>query len=243
MDFPYSARRSLLSPSRCYTSASVRCTTARWSPSFQRALQERREEEEEELDEARRELRALLAVPAPRRSAVQVERHRACMAMIAAAHKRKRKKRRKKKTPRTSSLSLHCRARRRLRQWHVQGWSFWCCSSRCVPVVGIGSGVCWLVLLVTIHLRAVFPSIVLALSVAIPVLGQVILLADEARGDSTGAVLSQGDMPVVVPSAAFGETAQKTVEIPQLPFFDKLVQISVVVQRPIPMVLLFSRPW
>ena len=73
--------------------------------------------------------------------------------------------------------------------------------------------------------RAVFPSIV------------------NVRGDSTGAVLSQGDMPVVVPSGAFGETAQETVEIPQLPFFDKLVQISVVVQRPIPMVLLFRRPW
>ena len=75
------------------------------------------------------------------------------------------------------------------------------------------------------------------------VLGQVITLAHEAGGDSTGAVLSQVDMPVVVSSGAFGETAQKTVEIPQLPFFDKLVQISVVVQRPIPMVLLFSRPW
>ena len=24
-------------------------------------------------------------------------------------------------------------AHRRLWQWHVQGWSFWCCSSRCVP--------------------------------------------------------------------------------------------------------------
>ena len=69
------------------------------------------------------------------------------------------------------------------------------------------------------------------------VLGQVISLADEARGDSTGAALGQGVKPVVVPSGAFGETAQKTVEIPQLPFFDKLVQISVVVQRPIPMVV------
>ena len=44
-------------------------------------------------------------------------------------------------------------------------------------------------------------------------------------------------MPVVVPSGAFGEAAQKTVEIPQLLFFDKLVQISVVVQRPIPTVV------
>ena len=34
---------------------------------LQRVFQERRDEEEKELDEARRELRALLAVPAPRR--------------------------------------------------------------------------------------------------------------------------------------------------------------------------------
>ena len=60
--------------------------------------------------------------------------------------------------------------------------------------------------------RAVFPSIV--------------ALADEARGDSTGAVLGQGDMPVVVPTGAFNQTAQKTVEIPQLPFFDKDVLFS-----------------
>ena len=56
--------------------------------------------------------------------------------------------------------------------------------------------------------RAVFPSIV------------------DVLGDSTGAVLVQGDMPVVVTLGALGQTAQKTVEIPQLPFFDKVVQIS-----------------
>ena len=44
-------------------------------------------------------------------------------------------------------------------------------------------------------------------------------------------------MPVVIASGAFDQTAQKTVEIPQLPFFDKLFQSSVVVQRPIPMVV------
>ena len=54
----------------------------------------------------------------------------------------------------------------------------------------------------------------------------VVAHADDARGDSTGAVLGQGDMPVVVSSGAFHQTAQKTVEIPQLPFFDKVVQIS-----------------
>ena len=57
-------------------------------------------------------------------------------------------------------------AHRRLWKWHVQGWSFWCCSSRCVPVVGIGSGMCWLVLLVTIHLTLCF--LLLSMSVAIP---------------------------------------------------------------------------
>ena len=49
--------------------------------------------------------------------------------------------------------------------------------------------------------RAVFPSIV------------------DVRGDSTGAIIGQDDMPVVVPSGAFGQTAQKTVDFPQLPFF------------------------
>ena len=52
------------------------------------------------------------------------------------------------------------------RQWHVQGWSLWCCSSRCVPVVGIGSGMRWLVLLVTIHVVLCFR--LLSIPVAIP---------------------------------------------------------------------------
>ena len=60
--------------------------------------------------------------------------------------------------------------------------------------------------------RAVFPSFV--------------ALADEARGDSTGAVLVQGDMPVDFASGAFHQTTQKIVEIPQLPFFDEVVHIS-----------------
>ena len=60
--------------------------------------------------------------------------------------------------------------------------------------------------------RAVFPSNV--------------ALADEARGDSTGAVLVPGVLPVVIASGAFDQTPKKTVEIPQLPFFDKVVHIS-----------------
>ena len=46
--------------------------------------------------------------------------------------------------------------------------------------------------------RAVFPSIV------------------SASGDSTGAVLGQGDMPVVILSGGFGQTVQKTADSPQL---------------------------
>ena len=47
---------------------------------------------------------------------------------------------------------------------------------------------------------AVFPSIV------------------DVRGDSTGAVLGHSDMPVVVPSGAFGQTVQKTADSPQWQF-------------------------
>ena len=43
-------------------------------------------------------------------------------------------------------------------------------------------------------------------------------LLDEARGDSTGAVLGQSDMPDVVASGAYGQTVQKTVESPQVQF-------------------------
>ena len=84
-----------------------------------RSLAETKEEEKkakekkEELDQARRELRTLLAVPEPRRTAEQETRVRACRSVLGAAYKRKRKRR----TPRTSSLPG--RARRRHRQWHV----------------------------------------------------------------------------------------------------------------------------
>ena len=123
---------------------------------------------------------------------------------------KRKKKRRKRKTPKTSSS--RGRPHRRLWQLHVPGWS-WCCSSRCVPVAGFAG--------YDAH-RAV---------------SSFVALADEARGDSTGAVLVQGYMPVVIASGAFDQTAQKTVEIPQLPFLDKLFQCSGVVQRPIPMVV------
>ena len=41
-------------------------------------------------------------------------------------------------------------------------------------------------------------------------------LVQKARGVSTGAVLGQGDIPVVILSDAFGLTSQKTVDSPQL---------------------------
>ena len=49
---------------------------------LQRALQERRKEEEKELEQARRELLSLLAVPAPRRTAEQEMRVRACQSVL-----------------------------------------------------------------------------------------------------------------------------------------------------------------
>ena len=137
--------------------------------------EEKAKEKEEELEQARRELRTLLAVPAPRRTAEQETRVRACRSVLGAAYKRKRKKRRKKKTPRASShpslRRAHCQQRQRYVLAGFAGYD--------TP-------------------RAVFPSIV------------------NARGDSTGAVLGQGDMPVVILSGGFGQTVQKTVESPQL---------------------------
>ena len=129
--------------------------------------------------------------------------------------KRERKKRRKRRTPRTSSRSLRGRARRRQRQWHAYNSGF----PGDVPLramlpsvvvwpemLGIMAGMdqeeqfcSWLVLLVTIHLVLYF------------------LLIVDVRGDSTGAVLLPGDMPVVT-TGALGQTAHKTVEIPQLQF-------------------------
>ena len=118
-----------------------------------KALPRKKEEEEEEkrkevmLQRKRDELFALLDMPPEHRTPDQQSRLQALMREYRAS-KRKRKKNRKRRLPRTSSLfSL----RRRLRQWHPQGWSFWCCPSRCVPVVGIRSGMCWLVLLATLH--------------------------------------------------------------------------------------------
>ena len=152
--------------------------------------EERNKEEEEEkeqfLEQSMQELRLLSKTPLAGRSLQQTNRMLELLKLRDAASssssKRKRKKRRKKKTPRASSHPSLRRAHRRQRQWYVLA-----------GFAGYDTP------------RAVFPSIVNARGdFTGAIVGQVIALADEARGDSTGAVLGQGDMPVVVPSGAFG---------------------------------------
>ena len=135
---------------------------------------------------------------------------------------RKRKKKRKRKLPCSSSHSSLGRARRRLRQWHAR----YAGLPGDVPfpavfpsvvvrpamlgimagmdekdsgalIVDSGSVMCKARFAGYDTPRAVFPL--------------VVSLAVYARGDSTGAVLGQGDMPVVVSSGVFHQTAQKTV--------------------------------
>ena len=107
---------------------------------------------------------------------------------------------------------------------------------------------CWLVFAGYDASRAVFPSIVPCVfplhggrpmlcgimvgtdqkdrfqmhkPVVIPLvqfLDKLLRLLDDARGDSTAAVVGQGDMPVVVASGDDGQTAKKTLEIPQVQF-------------------------
>ena len=145
----------------------VDVTTTRFL--LKKAFLRKKEEEEEEkrkevvLQRKRDELLALLDMPPEHRSPDHQSRLQVLMREYRAS-KRKRKKKRKRRLPRTSSLFS---PRRRLPQWHLQGWSFWYCSSRCVPVFSIGSGMCWLVFLVTIHL-ALCSSSLLSTSVAFP---------------------------------------------------------------------------
>ena len=202
--------------------------------------EESRKAEEQEMlktmteEEARRELRTLLAVPAPRRTAEQEERSRACRAVLAAAHKRKKKKRRKKKLPKAS---LPSRAARSWISGHSSTSSSWyvysggvMCSVACESSFLLG--MYWLLqhsansvldcayclsfgVKVATFLwtwwkkRVVLPSMLAgfagydALRAVFP---SFVALADEARGDSTGAVLVQGDVPVVFASGAFHQT-------------------------------------
>ena len=236
------------------------------------ALEARRKEEDEERrkveeqeklktmteEEARLELRTLLAVPAPRRTAEQEERSRACRAVLAAAHKRKKKKRRKKKLPKaSSSRSLPARAARTRKSGHSSTSSSWyvysggvmssvaCESSFLLGMYWLlqhsansvlDCAYCWSfgVKVATFlwtwwKTRVVLPSMLAGFAgydAPRAVFPSFVALADETRGDSTGAVLVQGDMPVVFASGAFHQTTQITVEIPQLPFFGEVVHIS-----------------
>ena len=125
-------------------------------------------EEEKELEQARRELRTLLAVPAPRRTAEQETRVRACRSVLGAAYKRKRKKRRKKKTPLLPLPILRFAA----------------------LIVDNGSGMCWLVLLVTILLVLCFrllsmpfaiPQVQFLVKVICPLLSCLVVLVRQCR--------------------------------------------------------------
>ena len=127
--------------------------------------------------------------------------------------KRKRKKRRKRRLPR-SSVPRGGRPHRRQRQWLVFGSlgdvlhcavfpSF--VDRPEMPCIMAGldqkdrcSGMYKAGFAGYDTPRAVFPSIV------------------NAHGDSTGAVLGQGDMPLVILSGGFGQTVQKTADSPQL---------------------------
>ena len=103
-------------------------------------------------------------------------------------------------------------------------------------IVDPGSGMCQVGLGVVP--RAVFPVAGFAGYDAHRAVSSFVALADEARGDSTGAVLVQGDMPVVIASGAFDQTAQKNCGVSAVAVFStSSFRVSVVVQRPIPMVV------
>ena len=159
--------------------------------------------------------------------------------------KRKRKKRRKRKTPKTSSSP----AVRTQKSGHSSTSSSWYVySGGVMSSVVCGSSIllgmywlpqhsansaldcayCWSygVKVATFirtwwRTRAVLPSL-LAGFAGYDTPRAVFPSIVDACGDSTGVVLRQGDMPVVVPSGASGHTAQKTLEIPQVQFLFKV---------------------
>ena len=115
-------------------------------------------------------------------------------------------------------------------QWHVPGWSFWRCSSRLCSCRRYWAVVCagWFCWLRYTSRCALLPSCQCPCRFhQVQFLDRLFRLPMKSVAFPQVAALEQGVMPVVVTSGAFGETAQKTVEIPQLPFFDKLVQVSV----------------
>ena len=95
--------------------------------------QVRKKKEEEAAKEEEEEVEVLLAVPMQLRTPTQWARLRELIGASSQSRRRKRKKRRKRRLPRTSSLSL---PRRRLRQWHMQGWFCWFLSYAVSPSFG-----------------------------------------------------------------------------------------------------------
>ena len=163
--------------------------------------------------------------------------------------KRKRKKRRKRKTPKTSSSRA---VRTQNSGYSSTGPSWYDYSGGVMSSVARGSsillGIHWLlqhsansvwdcaysrsygVKVATFNpkrwrTRAVLPSM-LAGFAGYDAPCAVFLSFVDVRGDSTGAVLGQGVHACCHWSGADGQTAQQTVEIHQLQFLDKFVQIS-----------------
>ena len=188
-----------------------------------------------------------------RRKEEEKEKEKATRSSASSAPKRTRKKRKKKKTPKTSS-SRAVRTQKSGHSSTSSSWYVY--SGGVMSSVAFGSsillGICRLLQHSAISVldcayswtygvkvatfiwtwwrtRVVLPSMLAGFAgydAHRAVFPSFVALADEARGDSTGAVLVQGDMPVVIASGAFDQTAQKTVEIPQLPFVDEVVHIS-----------------
>ena len=181
------------------------------------------------------------------------EKEKATRSSASSAPKRTRKKRKKKKTPKTSS-SRAVRTQKSGHSSTSSSWYVY--SGGVMSSVAFGSSILLGIYRLLQHsaitvldcayslsygvkvatfiwtwwrTRVVLPSMLAGFAgydEHRAVFPSFVALADEARGDSTGAVLVQGDMPVVIASGAFDQTAQKTVEIPQLPFVDEVVHIS-----------------
>ena len=207
------------------------------------------------------EFLALLNIPAAHRSAQQAvrlnelveldEAEAAAASSSSQQGRRKRKKKRKKKLPKTSSLkSGHSSSSS---SWYVYSGGVMSSVACGFSILGIHwllqhsantvldcayswySGVKVATFIRTWwSTRVVLPSMLAVFAgydAPRAVFPSIVALADEARGDSTGAVLVPGVLPVVISSGAFDHTAKKTVEIPQLPFLTRSCTFPVVVQR------------
>ena len=133
--------------------------------------------------------------------------------------KRKRKKRKKRKLPRAPlprcgrpcavqrQVPAVLRVLRASGSVHRQSAGFPCCATET-----------WCPQCYCTEDRLVPSGTVLGQSRCARVVQRQLLrsLVQKTRGVATGAVLGQGDMPVVILSDAFGLTSQKTVDSPQL---------------------------